>query len=76
MVTTMDEAVLSYTTLTDLAKTLAVTDQGVWRGLIGVGSCAGRPHKSLKNPYPRTPAMPAGVADHVLSLREIAGLLD
>jgi IS1 family transposase len=35
-----------------------------------------RPHKSLKNPYPRTPAMAAGVADHVWSLREIAGLLD
>lgn len=36
----------------------------------------GRPHKSLKNPYPRTPAMAAGVADHVWTLREIAGLLD
>jgi IS1 family transposase len=35
-----------------------------------------RPHKSLKNPYPRTPAMAAGVADHVWSLREIAELLD
>jgi hypothetical protein len=33
-------------------------------------------HKSLKNPYPRTPAMGAGVADHVWSLREIAALLD
>jgi hypothetical protein len=35
-----------------------------------------RPHKSLKNPYPRTPAMAAGVADHIWSLREIAALLD
>jgi len=35
-----------------------------------------RPHMSLKNPYPRTPAMAAGVADHVWSLKEIAGLLD
>jgi IS1 family transposase len=36
----------------------------------------GRPHTSLKNPYPRTPAMAAGVADHVWTLQEIAGLLD
>jgi len=35
-----------------------------------------RSHKSLKNPYPRTPAMAAGVADHVRTLREIAELLD
>lgn len=35
-----------------------------------------RPHKSLKNPYPRTPAMTAGVADHIWTLTEIAGLLD
>jgi IS1 family transposase len=35
-----------------------------------------RPHTSLKNPYPRTPAMAAGVADHVWGLREIAALLD
>jgi len=35
-----------------------------------------RPHSTLKNPYPRTPAMAAGVADHVWTLREIAGLLD
>jgi len=31
-----------------------------------------RPHKSLANPYPRTPAMAAGVADHIWSLEEIA----
>ncbi len=34
-----------------------------------------RPHKTLSTPYPTTPAMAAGVADHVWSLREIAGLL-
>jgi len=36
----------------------------------------GRVHKSLKNPYPRTPAMAAGIEDHVWTLREIAALLD
>jgi IS1 family transposase len=35
-----------------------------------------RTHQSLKDPYPRTPAMAAGVADHVWTLEEIAGLLD
>jgi IS1 family transposase len=35
-----------------------------------------RPHQTLANPYPRTPAMAAGVADHVWTLGEIAGLLD
>jgi IS1 family transposase len=35
-----------------------------------------RPHASLKERYPRTPAMAAGVADHVWSLEEIAALLD
>jgi hypothetical protein len=34
-----------------------------------------RPHKPLANPYPRTPAMAAGVADHVRTMTEIAGLL-
>lgn len=36
----------------------------------------GRPHSTLANPYPRTPAMAAGVADHVWTLHEIAALLD
>jgi len=36
----------------------------------------GRAHKSLAKPYPRTPAMAAGVADHVWSCDEIAALLD
>jgi hypothetical protein len=35
-----------------------------------------RPHAALKNPYPRTPAMAAGVADQVWTLEEIAALLD
>ncbi len=35
-----------------------------------------RPHASLRERYPRTPAMAAGVADHVWSLEEIAALLD
>jgi IS1 family transposase len=35
-----------------------------------------RPNAALKNPYPRTPAMAAGVADHIWSLEEIAALLD
>jgi len=35
-----------------------------------------RPHKTLKQKYPRTPAMAAGVADHIWSLGEIAALLD
>ncbi|MFN8162843.1 MAG: IS1 family transposase [Solirubrobacterales bacterium] len=35
-----------------------------------------RPHKTLSDPYPTTPAMAAGVADHVWTLEEIAALLD
>ncbi|HEY5942961.1 MAG TPA: IS1 family transposase [Solirubrobacterales bacterium] len=35
-----------------------------------------RPHTALKEKYPRTPAMAAGVADHIWSLEEIAALLD
>jgi IS1 family transposase len=35
-----------------------------------------RPHKSLANPYPRTPAMAAGLADHIWTCEEIAALLD
>jgi IS1 family transposase len=35
----------------------------------------GRPHKSLRNPYPQAPAMPAGVADHVWTLQKVAALL-
>jgi IS1 family transposase len=35
-----------------------------------------RPHSALKDPYPRTPAMAAGVTDHIWTLEEIAALLD
>jgi hypothetical protein len=35
-----------------------------------------RPHATLKESYPRTPALAAGVADHIGSLEEIAALLD
>ena len=33
-----------------------------------------RPHKSLANPYPRTPAMAAGVEDHIWTPAEIVEL--
>jgi IS1 family transposase len=35
-----------------------------------------RPHKSLANPYPRTPAMAAGITDRVWTCEKIAALLD
>jgi IS1 family transposase len=35
-----------------------------------------RPHKSLSNPYPKTPAMAAGVTTHLWTLKDIAALLD
>ncbi|MHB1527534.1 MAG: IS1 family transposase [Candidatus Dormibacteria bacterium] len=34
-----------------------------------------RPHETLANPYPRTPAMAVGVTDHVWPVEEIVGLL-
>jgi hypothetical protein len=34
-----------------------------------------RPHMSLANPYSRTPAMAAGVSDHVWKIEEIVALL-
>jgi IS1 family transposase len=33
-----------------------------------------RPHKTLANPYPRTPAMAAGVSDHIWTVEEIVRL--
>jgi len=35
-----------------------------------------RPHKRLANSYPRTPAMAAGISDHIWTREEIAALLD
>lgn len=35
-----------------------------------------RSHKTLANPYPRTPAMAAGISDHVWTVGEIVGLLN
>ncbi len=35
----------------------------------------GRTMKVLANPYPRTPATPAGIADHIWTCEEIADLL-
>jgi hypothetical protein len=34
-----------------------------------------RPHKSLSNPYPRTPAMATDVTTHLRTLKDIAALL-
>ncbi len=34
-----------------------------------------RPHKTLAYPYPRTPAMAAGIADHIWTVEEILHLL-
>ncbi|MFC1944847.1 IS1 family transposase [Chloroflexota bacterium] len=35
-----------------------------------------RPHKSLANPYPRTPAMAAGITNHIWNCEEILRLLE
>lgn len=35
-----------------------------------------RPHKSLSNPYPMTPAMAAGLSDHIWETGEIVALLE
>ncbi len=35
-----------------------------------------RAHKSLANPYPRTPAMASGISDHIWMIDEIVRLLD
>lgn len=34
-----------------------------------------RPHKTLSKPYPTTPAMAAGLSDHVWSIEEVVSLL-
>ena len=35
-----------------------------------------RPHKTLANPYPRTPAMAAGITDHVWNVEDVVSLVD
>ena len=35
-----------------------------------------RPHKSVSKPYATTPAMAAGLTDHVWEIGELIGLLD
>jgi len=35
-----------------------------------------RPHKTLGNPYPTTPAMASGIADHIWAIEEIVKLVD
>ncbi len=35
-----------------------------------------RPHKSLSKPYPKSPAMAAGIEDHIWSIKEIIKLID
>ncbi|GAI49778.1 unnamed protein product, partial [marine sediment metagenome] len=35
-----------------------------------------RPHRTLSNPYPTTPAMAAGVSDHTWAMEEIVRLAD
>jgi hypothetical protein len=42
----------------------------------GISTSTGNSSNSLKDPYPRTPAMAAGVADHVWRIEEIVALLD
>ena len=34
-----------------------------------------RPHKTLANPYPRTPAMAAGIENHIWTIEEIVNLV-
>ena len=35
-----------------------------------------RPHATLSKPYPKTPAMAAGISDHIWTAEEIVGLLN
>ena len=35
-----------------------------------------RPHKTLANPYPKTPAMAAGIDNHIWTVEEIVRLID
>jgi hypothetical protein len=55
---------------------LSVAFQRLWVALHFMFYNFVRPHKTLRKPYPTTPAMAAKVADHVWTVREIAALLD
>ncbi|MDD5189935.1 MAG: hypothetical protein PHE50_02700 [Dehalococcoidales bacterium] len=35
-----------------------------------------RPHKTLANPYPRTPAMASGISNHIWTVEEVIKLTD
>ena len=35
-----------------------------------------RTHKTLANPYPRTPAMASGLSDHIWNVEELAKLIN
>jgi len=35
-----------------------------------------RPHKTLTNPYPKTPAMAAGISNHIWTVKEIVNLVE
>jgi len=35
-----------------------------------------RPHKTLSNPYPKTPAMAAGITNHIWTIEEIISLIE
>lgn len=35
-----------------------------------------RVHKTLANPYPRTPAMAAGISNHIWTIEEMIKLID
>jgi hypothetical protein len=54
---------------------VAATNFAIQKGL-AVDLITGRTHKALANPYPLTPAMAAGLADHVLTCEEIGAVLD
>ena len=34
-----------------------------------------RPHKTLANPYPTTPAMAAGLSNHIWTIEEVVSLV-
>jgi hypothetical protein len=44
--------------------------------LLKTGHNFARVHKSLSNPYPRTPAMAAGIENHIWTIGDIVKLID